>query len=216
MNKFAEYTAGRNDGLLLARNIFKEGGMDALEKELKLRGATNLHTSLMQRELDKLTESVKHICFDTIMIATISVLHDEFGFGEKRLQRVVNKFNKLTDYLDNGWIYWMDMIEEIKTKTGIEITDKYINEINMGKHWAHPEYEDIYTECDWVAPDKWKAVLKKIGYSERKKEGDSCMEILDEKKTPVFEYHGKFEQIGMYDILTGIAYAKETREKQYA
>lgn len=38
--KMADYSAGRNDGLALALKIVKEGGVEALEEELKFRGTT--------------------------------------------------------------------------------------------------------------------------------------------------------------------------------
>ena len=207
MNKFAEYTTGRNDGLLLAKEIVMNGGLEALEKELKFRGATKINTSLSTKELDRATESVKQICFGTIMVAMLAVLHDDFGFGEKRLTRVAEKFDKVSAYLQNGWLYWMDMIDSLEKDLSVKITNKYMTSENMGKHWAHPECGDIYEETDWVDPVFWEAELKLLGYSERK--GEEGMEILDENKNPVLSYDNKFDQIGMYDVLRGILFAKE-------
>lgn len=53
MNKMREYERGREDGLSLALRIAKEGGIEALEREIKFRGVTGIHTSLASKDLDK-------------------------------------------------------------------------------------------------------------------------------------------------------------------
>ena len=45
MNKMREYERGREDGLTLALRIVKQGGgIEALEREVKFRGITGIHT----------------------------------------------------------------------------------------------------------------------------------------------------------------------------
>ena len=84
MNKMREYERGREDGLSLALRIAKEGGIEALEKEIRFRGVTGVHTSLASKNLDKAAEKIKEITLDTFTVMSVAVLHDEFGFGEKR------------------------------------------------------------------------------------------------------------------------------------
>lgn len=45
MNKMKEYERGREDGLDLALRIVRDGGIEALEREIKFRGITGVHTS---------------------------------------------------------------------------------------------------------------------------------------------------------------------------
>lgn len=59
MNKMREYERGREDGLSLALRIAKEGGIEALEKEIRFRGVTEIHTSLASKDLDKAAEKIK-------------------------------------------------------------------------------------------------------------------------------------------------------------
>lgn len=44
MNKMKEYERGREDGLDLAIRIVRDGGIEALEREIKFRGITGVHT----------------------------------------------------------------------------------------------------------------------------------------------------------------------------
>lgn len=101
MNKMREYERGREDGLSLALRIAKEGGIEALESEIRFRGVTGIHTSLASKDLDKASEQIKEITLDTFTVMSVAVLHDEFGFGEKRCQRYMDGINKAADSL--GW-----------------------------------------------------------------------------------------------------------------
>lgn len=50
MSKMTDYQSGREDGLLLAQKIVKEGGIEALDKEIKFRGIMKIHTQLAKKK----------------------------------------------------------------------------------------------------------------------------------------------------------------------
>ena len=211
MSKETQYMMGRNDGLAMAVKLVREGGLEALEAEIRLRKATRLNTPLVGKELDKITAPFKDILYETIVTAVLAVLHDEFGFGQKRCQRVMSAFGKLTRYLDMGWMYWMDIIQELREKLGLELVDDAMKAADMGGKYAHPEPGDIYEEPDLVDPVYWKSLLRDLKFTEQELDSGE-MQVLDENKQPVFEYSGKFEQIGMYDILTGVLWERTRHE----
>ena len=121
MNKMREYERGREDGLSIALRIAKEGGIEALEKEIKFRGITGIHTSLASKDLDKASEQIKEITLDTFAVMSVAVLHDEFGFGEKRCQRYMDGINKAAEYIVNGLVTWLDYIAAIKEEIGLDL-----------------------------------------------------------------------------------------------
>lgn len=121
MNKMREYERGREDGLSLALRIAKEGGIEALEREIKFRGVTGIHTSLASKDLDKAAEKIKEITLDTFTVMSVAVLHDEFGFGEKRCQRYMNGINKAAEYIVDGLATWPDYISAIKEEIGLDL-----------------------------------------------------------------------------------------------
>ena len=49
MSKMTDYQSGREDGLLLAEKIVKEGGLERLQEEIKYRGITGIHTQLAKK-----------------------------------------------------------------------------------------------------------------------------------------------------------------------
>lgn len=104
MNKMREYERGREDGLDLARRITREGGLEALEKECRFRGVTGIHTSLARKDLDKASEKIKQLVSECCVIMAIAVLHDEFGFGQKRCQKFMAGMDKASDYIDQAWL----------------------------------------------------------------------------------------------------------------
>ena len=121
MNKMREYERGREDGLSLALRIAKEGGIEALECEIKFRGVTGIHTSLASKDLDKASEKIKEITLDTFTVMSVAVLHDEFGFGEKRCQRYMDGINKAAEYIVDGLATWPDYIAAIKEEIGLDL-----------------------------------------------------------------------------------------------
>ncbi len=121
MNKMREYERGREDGLSLALRIAKEGGIEALEKEIRFRGITGIHTSLASKDLDKAAEKIKEITLDTFTVMSVAVLHDEFGFGEKRCQRYMDGINKAAEYIVDGLATWPDYISAIKEEIGLDL-----------------------------------------------------------------------------------------------
>lgn len=121
MNKMREYERGREDGLTLALRIAKEGGVEALEREIKFRGVTGIHTSLASKDLDKAAEKIKEITLDTFTVMSVAVLHDEFGFGEKRCQRYMDGINKAAEYIVDGLATWPDYISAIKEEIGLDL-----------------------------------------------------------------------------------------------
>lgn len=122
MNKMREYERGREDGLDLARRITREGGLEALEKECRFRGVTGIHTSLARKDLDKASEKIKQIVSECCVIMAIAVLHDEFGFGQKRCQKFMAGMDKVSDYIDQGLAEWIDYVQAIKEELGIELS----------------------------------------------------------------------------------------------
>lgn len=121
MNKMREYEKGREDGLNLAYRIAREGGIEALEKELKFRNVTGIHTSLAAKDLNKASEKIKEMTLDTFTILGIAVLHDEFGFGEKRCQRFMDRMILKADCIIEDLATWEDYINAIKEELNLKL-----------------------------------------------------------------------------------------------
>lgn len=111
------YQAGRTDGLQLALRLVKDGGQEALEKEIKFRNQYGIHTAVTQKELEKASVAMKEMTIDTV---TIMALHDEFGFGPSRAERFVNRFNEKVECILDGLFTWEDLIHQNAVELGID------------------------------------------------------------------------------------------------
>lgn len=116
-----KYMEGRNEGMSFALRIAKEKGIEGLEAEVKMRGITNLPSSVSKKALDECVTNIKNNVIDTFIILLVATLHDEFGFGEKRCQRAISVFNEKADCIGTDYCTWGDYIEVIKEELGLEL-----------------------------------------------------------------------------------------------
>ena len=124
MNKMREYERGREDGLDLALRIVRQGGMEALEKEVKFRNITGVHTSLAVKDLDKASEQIKAMTLDTFTILSVAVLHDYFGFGQIRCQRYMDGM-KVLAVMYQAWLWSLSfLVWKISRRSRPDITAK--------------------------------------------------------------------------------------------
>lgn len=121
MNKMREYERGREDGLLLAQRIVREGGIGALDKEIKFRGCTGIHTSLASKDLDVASQKIKEMALDVFLVLGIAALHDCFGFGQKRCQRWKDKIDEGADIILDDMATWKDYTDSIKEELNLDL-----------------------------------------------------------------------------------------------
>lgn len=58
------------------------------------------------------------------MAVPIIVLRDEFGFGEKRIDKFIAAYIKLYEAIDEGWLDINDIIKTINEETGVKIVER--------------------------------------------------------------------------------------------
>lgn len=121
MNKMREYERGREDGLLLAQKIVREGGIEALDREIKFRGCTGIHTSLASKDLDAAAQKIKEQELDLLLVLGIAALHDCFGFGQTRCQRWKDKMDEGADLILDDMATWKDYADSIKKEMNINL-----------------------------------------------------------------------------------------------
>lgn len=121
-----DYRRGRSDGLALAYRVYKEGGIEALEKEIKFREKTKINTGIMLKEIEDSSEQMRGFINETQILLWLSVLHDEFDFGEKRLNQAMDRFEKIHDQISEGYAGWCDYLELLQEKMKRILKSEYI------------------------------------------------------------------------------------------
>lgn len=80
------------DGLAWALDIVKIGGEEALEKEIRMRGAYFLPLELSPKKISEAERTIAARIMATLMPTVMFTLHDQLGFGRKRLLRWKDTF----------------------------------------------------------------------------------------------------------------------------
>lgn len=128
--KLKEYTKARNDGMMLALKISKEGGggpgTDALIKEMKFREKTKIDTNLTNTELEGVSQNIIGLINETQILIWLTVLHDEFDFGNKRLNRAMDRFEKIHGQIEEGFAGYADYIELLQEKMNRVLKAEYM------------------------------------------------------------------------------------------
>ena len=120
MAKLSKEEQARREGMSYALRVAREKGIDGLEEKLKFRQAYDVPLKISQTELEDFAETTKQTIMDTVLLMSSYVLRDNFGFGTKRMNRFIQKFNEYTDNLVGGYVKWKDIAEAMTAETGIE------------------------------------------------------------------------------------------------
>ena len=93
MGKINKEEQWRREGMAYALKVARERGIDGLAQELKFRNCTQLPANITVRAMEECITNIKNQTIDTVIVLMAATLHDEFGFGEKRVQKAIDRFN---------------------------------------------------------------------------------------------------------------------------
>lgn len=111
----------RREGMAYALQIAKERGIEGLEEELRFRNCTNIPIGASRKAANDAIEGIKEQTCDSFTIMTIATLHDEFGFGQKRCQQFIDRFEQKAECLAGDYCTWQDHIKMIKDELQLDL-----------------------------------------------------------------------------------------------
>lgn len=117
----------RNQGMVMALRIAKEGGIEALEKEIQYRGISGVSLNLTRDEMKEALWKVSVRATEVAIAISLVTLMDEFCFSRSQLHKFkaafdVNVYKAANS--DKSMDILQEYIERIREDTGIEITIK--------------------------------------------------------------------------------------------
>lgn len=118
----------RREGMAYALKIAQEKGVDGLIEELKFRNITQISVAVSREACNLCITKIKENTIDTILVLMAATLHDEFGFGGKRVQQAINRFEEKAECLNEDYCTWEDHIQMIKDEMGIELRIRMFDE----------------------------------------------------------------------------------------
>lgn len=126
-NKYDQMMQYRTEGMEYALRIVKEKGITELEEEVRFRNKTGVSLHMTKEELNCASDKIKEMTLDTFTVLTVACLHDEFGFGEKRCQRFLDRMNEKAECIIGDFCTWQDYIEAIRQELGLELKIRWNN-----------------------------------------------------------------------------------------
>ncbi len=118
----------RREGMAYALMIAQDKGVDGLAEELKFRNITQIPIAVSRKACDLCITRIKENTIDTVLVLMAATMHDEFGFGEKRVQQAINRFEEKAECLNEDYCTWEDHIQMIKDEMGIELKIRMFDE----------------------------------------------------------------------------------------
>lgn len=124
---------GIGEGLKMALNLVKDGGVEALENEIRYRGVSGVKTPYTRNQLQKMNDEFikdeQKQMYSRMMVANVLVLHKVYGFGNTRINKFIKEFNFQMSCISEDYLTWEDLCERVKEETGLE----FFNGENKGE-----------------------------------------------------------------------------------
>ena len=124
--KISKEERARRDGFDYFVSLYQRYGVEAgkripeIDEEIERRALTGKPIGVDRQMEKEFANRVQYNCLDTIMVMSMFVLHDKFGFGTKRLERFQDEFTEAGDALVKDYISWGDIRKVLQDETGIE------------------------------------------------------------------------------------------------
>lgn len=165
MSRPSKEYQNRMEGMVAALNIAKSGGVEALERDIRMRGFLRAPLKMTTKELDEFTDFVTRNVYSTTMSVWFMTFVSELGFGKKRLHRLKEAFDKNTmqivdfDYLGNHYTSLEDYAVYLNEKYNCGID---VMRVSMCQEASSYEQEKKHMANVWELIN----VLRENGYEE--------------------------------------------------
>lgn len=121
MSKLSKEEQARFSGAAWLLEFAKEHGLDEAEKEIERRGIRNMPLKLKDSDVEVFVKNERTNVLNCVLINTLVVLNDEFGFKDYECKRFVDRFNLKSACLVDGYVNWRELRDTVKEELGIHI-----------------------------------------------------------------------------------------------
>ena len=114
----------RMEGMLYAHKIVKEGGLEALDKEIKMRNFLKVDIWAKKEDVENLEFELSTNLYNSFLSTMMFTLHDTFGFAKVRLERLKEAFDRNVsnifnlDWLGNNYVRFEDYAKYLNEEFG--------------------------------------------------------------------------------------------------
>lgn len=119
----------RISGLQRGLEIAEKEGIEGLREEVNFRCKTKIPLAWDRKDLGDAMQEIQDNMLSTIMLMSVFVLRDEFGFGKERVKRFTDKYIENSKQLLSKDLNWADVKEVMEQEIGFkcELDDYFMN-----------------------------------------------------------------------------------------
>lgn len=119
----------RISGLQRGLEIAEKEGIEGLREEVNFRCKTKIPLAWDRKDVGDAMQEIQDNMLSTIMLMSVFVLRDEFGFGKERVKRFTNKYIENSKQLLSKDLNWADVKEVMEQEIGFKckLDDYFIN-----------------------------------------------------------------------------------------
>lgn len=110
----------RFDTMTRFRDMLKKDGAEKTLETIERYVGNGYLLQISPADYTRFESQVKNNVLDTVLIASLLVLHDKFGFGTERLNRFKQAFNTQAECLADDYVKWNDIQEILLDECNIE------------------------------------------------------------------------------------------------
>lgn len=134
-NKQTEYNRGRQQGLEMAYRLLISSGevyaAGLIREEIDKRGKLCISTAATTKELEKAAMPIKACMYQSFLCMALMVLRDEYGFGQSRCKRFIDRWKLKEDCLHDGLVNWREQVDAIQEELDIVLPTDAMKENMM-------------------------------------------------------------------------------------
>ena len=111
----------RIQGMHYALAQIQKNGVEDFKEELAWRQSFGVKILQTEKELKDYADTIIDRSMKVILVFAVAVLHDEFGFGEKRCRQFIERFNLKTSCLAEDYLSWDEQVKIVEEELGIHV-----------------------------------------------------------------------------------------------
>jgi hypothetical protein len=119
--KVNDLMQGRNQGMAMALKIVRDGGIEALEKEIEYRNLTGVSLNITRSELEQATTAIRLRATEVAIVISMITLLDEFCFSKYQARRYKEVFDQQVDRVLNDEVTLNDYLKRISRDLDIKM-----------------------------------------------------------------------------------------------
>jgi hypothetical protein len=119
--KVNDLMTGRNQGMAMALKIVRDGGIEALEKEIEYRNLTGVSLNITRPELEQATTAIRLRATEVAIVISMITLLDEFCFSKYQARRYKEVFDQQVDRVLNDEVTLNDYLKRISRDLDIKM-----------------------------------------------------------------------------------------------